>query len=164
MRRYFNRLSLTGIIGIILFVCSCSKEEINPLQGYFGVYDCYVGGIPGEDDNGNFPIGNWGRLVIREAANSKVNLEIYEPGLTYPDEKITKLSNYQIVPIDTTGDKYQPFARIVNPQNNMEIGKIRFWYYGIKGSKERFERLYIPMDFMIEPNRRIAFYAMKRKD
>lgn len=162
MKKYANKLSLIGIIGIISFVCSCSKEEINPLQKYFGIYDCYIYGPTNPDDNGNFPLGN-GRLVIKEAPNSKVKLEIYEPGANYPDEKLTTLSDCEIVSLDTTGNKYKYFARI-NTKDNVEIGKVRLWSYGIKGSKERFERFYIPMDFMIEPNRRIVFYAMKRKD
>ncbi len=162
MRRYFNRFFLIGIIGIILFVCSCSKEEVNPLQQYYGVYDCYISSIPGPDDNGTFPLGNGGRLVIREAPNSKVKLEIYEL-ITYPNEKITTLPDCEIVSLDTTGNKYRYFARI-NTKDKVEIGKVRLWSYGIKGSKERFERFYIPMDFMIEPNRRIVFYAMKRKE
>ena len=162
MKNLFKQLSLIGMMGIIIGLLSCSKEEVNPLQQYFGVYDCYVGSIPGPDDNGNFPVRG-PRLVIREASNSKVNLEIYESGLTYPNENITTLLGYNIVSLDTTGNKYKYFAQI-NTKDNVEIGKVRLWSYGIKGSKERFERFYIPMDFMIEPNRRIVFYAMKRKD
>jgi hypothetical protein len=162
MKRYLNRLSLIGIIGLILFVFSCSKEAVNPLQQYFGVYDCYIYGPTNPDNNGNFPLGN-GRLVIKEAPNSKVNLEIYEPGLTYPNEKITTLSNCEIVSLDTTGNKYRYFAQI-NTKDKVEIGKVRLWTYGGAYGKQPETRFYIPMDFMIEPNRRIAFYAMKRKE
>ena len=161
MKRCISGLSSIGIIGIILVIWSCSKEVVNPLQKYWGIYDYYISGPTGSDDKGNFPIGN-GRLVIREASDNKVSLTIYEFDL--PNEKVTTLPSCEIISIDTTGNKYQPFARIVNTQNNIEIGKIRFWYYGGAFGKERETRLYIPMDFMIEPNRRIVFYAMKRKD
>ena len=106
MKRYANGLSLIGVIGIILIVFSCSKEEVNPLQQYLGVYDCFISGPSGPDDNGNFQTSNM-RLVIREASNSKVNLEIYEPGLTYPNEKMTTLLDCNIVSLDTTGNKYK---------------------------------------------------------
>ena len=162
MKRYANRLFRIGIMGIIIGLLSCSKEEVNPLQQYFGVYDYYFLGPGSPDDNGNFRIGN-GRLVIREAANSKVNLEIYEPGLTYPNEKVTTLSDCNIVSLDTTGNKYFSFAQI-NTKDDVGIGKVRLWTYGGAFGKQLETRFYIPMDFMIEPNRRIVFYAMKRKD
>jgi hypothetical protein len=163
MNNPFKKLSLIGIMGItVIGLLSCSKEEVNPLQQYFGVYDCYTGSIPGPDNNGNFPVRG-PRLVIREAPNSKVKFEIYEPGLTYPNEKITTLSDCEIVSLDTTGNKYRYFAQI-NTKDKVEIGKVRLWTYGGAFGKQLETRFYIPMDFMIEPNRRIAFYAMKRKD
>jgi hypothetical protein len=160
MKRYVNALSLIGIIGVILFVSSCSKEEVNPLQKYFGIYDCFPLGIFAPDANDNYPYSGI-RLVIKESTDNKVTLSFYEARASSSD-KVTIFSNCEIVAIDTTGNKYQEFARIITKEQE-EIGRVSLLYRGPKiGVTD--SRLYIRLNFTIEPNRYVSWPAIQRKE
>ncbi|WP_247231964.1 hypothetical protein [Telluribacter sp. SYSU D00476] len=119
----------------------------------------YLGGsgIPGPDPEGNFPPGH-GRVHVQEAPEELISIRILENvGRTRTFERC------RVVPIDTTGNKYQHFARIINTENQMEIAKIRHWYYYLSGINQPLERIYIQFDF-IEDNQRIEINAIKRNE
>jgi hypothetical protein len=161
MRRYLNRLYLIGIIGIVFIIFSCSKEEVNPLQKYFGVYDIYTKGIPAVEANDNYPNSGF-RLVIREANENKVTVSFYAETVSPNSDKISTFSNCEIIAIDTTGNKYQEFARIITKEQE-EIGRVSLLYRGPKiGVTD--SRLFIRLNFMIEPNNYLRYPAIQRKE
>ena len=119
MKRYLNRLSLIGIIGVILFVSSCSKEEVNPLQKYFGIYDIYTKGIPAADANDNYPNSGF-RLVIREANENKVTVSFYAEAVSPNSDKVSTFSNCEIMPLLVfllRKKNSQPLCGVFHPQH-----------------------------------------------
>ncbi|GAB3517339.1 hypothetical protein [Emticicia fontis] len=136
---------------------SC-KEEISTNQKYIGIYDGYdkFWGIPGQDANGDFPPG-LGRVALRTANKQEVSVTVYENvGRT------REFPRCEILPIDTTGNIYQYYARVIEKTNNKEIAKIRQGYLGSASQRE--ERIRIDLDITVEQNRNIFYYAVKRRD
>jgi len=98
-----------------------------------------------------------GRVVVRKANTQEVSVTVYEnTGGTY------EFPRCEVVPIDTTGNIYQYYARIIEQANNTEIAKIRIWY--LNNDNPRVERIRIDLNITVENNRNILYYALKRKE
>lgn len=163
MKKSFKKLLiLIGIVGTILNINGCSKEKevVNPLQQYLGTYDCYIGGLPGTDDLENFLPGD-GYLTVTDTLN-KIRIIRFTP-IYYNSVQKLIFTNCEFVPIDTTGNKSKPFARIMNKGTGLPIGEVTFAYYWSKTSNIFKTRLGLQMDVMDNDNQRLRFFAVKRR-
>jgi hypothetical protein len=154
MKSEFYKFLLFTIFPLIILI-SC-KENISPNDKFIGVYDYYLYGIPGTDADGNFLRGE-GRLSVRKVNKQEVSFSVYEADNS---EASWVFPHCEIIKIDTTGNKYQHYARVLNKDNNTEIAKIRNWY--LPPTIPVPERVYIEMNFIVENNKHIIFYAMQR--
>lgn len=135
MRKVINRLHLIGLIGVIMSIYSCSKvETITPLQHSVGIYDYYgPNSVYSINQNGIVSPGE-GRIVISSVSNNRVSFTVYIKNSI--DEKVWKIPQCEIMPLDTTGDFGAPFGRIIDIRDNSEVGTLNNWPY-IKGGLRR---------------------------
>jgi hypothetical protein len=135
MRKTLNRLYLIGLMGVVMSIYSCSKDEtITPLQQSIGIYDYYgPNSVYSIDQNGNVSSGE-GKIVIRGVSDNRVSFTVYIKNSI--DEKVWIIPKCEIMPLDTTGDLGAPFGRIIDVRDNSEVGTLNNWPY-IKGGLRR---------------------------
>jgi hypothetical protein len=167
MKTLISTLCPIGLMGVIMSIYSCSKDEtITPLQQSVGIYDYYQGNLGGgsPDDNGNFKTGD-GRIVIRNVSNNKISLTVYIKNSI--DEKVWTISQCEIMALDTTGDFGAPFGRIIDIRDNSEVGTLNNFPYVYGNTLKSVRRITIKANSFIFGNQGILHlngYAIKQKE
>jgi len=132
----------------IALVVSCKSSEVNPIDNLVGLYqgDTYPKGyIPN-----NFSDT---RVTLSKVYDDVISVTIYNSksiAFAFPKCKI--------VMIDTVGNTNPPFAKIMNIENNREVGKMRHWVDYPNWVKTKYIQL--RLEFSLDDSTHFLYYPV----
>jgi hypothetical protein len=160
MKTYsFYKLLLLCLIGIVLFSC---KKEVGIADTLAGEYDGYYSETP--DMYGDFPRGREDGANVERLDDNFIKIVVHEKSLTptYGTLRSTTFDRCALVKVDTTGNLYGAFLRIIDTQTNTEIGQVFniYWYNAIPPYPVT--RLQIRFDYVNKYGQSVGTIAFKR--
>ena len=147
MKRNIIVLLLWGVAVMV----GCKGDEVSPIDKLMGLYqgDHYPRGFIPKSNPGS-------RIQLTKTTNDLVSLTVFDVRYrnlgTPADIKDFVFPKCRIVFLDTLGSNniYQPFATIVNTENNVEMGNFRYFvdYHGVNTSTKT-EYYQLRVDFAV---------------
>jgi hypothetical protein len=158
MRNQYVRLWLLGLCSVVM-ILSCKRNKVDPIDKLMGFYFDYTQTarmkLEKKTDNTiHLTVLNF---VFRRQLNATGGYSTYSKDFEFPKCKI--------IPLDTNGlgDINTDFAKIINMDNNTEMGRIsKLSFPGSNGTKRDFYRF--EADFFVLDTARFWGYYNKRAD
>ncbi|TAG42215.1 MAG: hypothetical protein EAZ32_01295 [Cytophagia bacterium] len=131
-----------ALVWVVAVAISCKSDDVNPIDKLMGLYqgNAYPKGFIPRNNPGS-------RIRLTRTTNDKVHLIAFDVPYrtigTQTDFKDFEFPNCKIVIFDTSASNnlQQPFARIINTDNNTVMGNFRNYRASHDGVETKYHEL-----------------------